>query len=244
MAIFAIADLHLSLGADKPMDIFPGWQDYVQKLEKSWRQLVAPTDTVVLPGDSSWAMKLGHCGADFAFIQSLPGQKWLLKGNHDYWWSTRSKMEQYVAAQGFDSIGFIHNNAVLAEGVALCGTRSWMYEPGQPHDEKVMARELGRLQASLEDAHRQAPEAEKLVFLHYPPVFAGSQVPQVVDLLRQFGVRRCFYGHLHGPVLRRAVQGLQGGVDYALVSADGLGFAPLQISTGVDVAEIAGMEDD
>ena len=124
MAIFTIGDLHLSLGTSKPMDIFSGWENYVERLRENWLAAVGPQDTVVLAGDTSWAMKLEDCSADFAFLQNLPGRKLLLKGNHDYWWTTMAKMNAYLAANGFDSLSFLHNNCVFAEGLALCGTRS------------------------------------------------------------------------------------------------------------------------
>ena len=147
MAIFVIGDLHLSLGADKPMDKFPGWQGYVQRIRENWLRLVAPGDTVVLAGDTSWGMKLEEAAPDFEFLEQLPGQKLLLKGNHDYWWATARKMEAFFEAQGFASLHLLHNNAYHVEGLALCGTRSWLFEPDEPHDEKVMNRELGRLKA-------------------------------------------------------------------------------------------------
>ena len=226
MSIFVIGDLHLSLGAEKPMDIFPGWQGYLPKLEKNWRTLVAPQDTVVLAGDTSWAMKLEETAADFAFIQSLPGQKILLKGNHDYWWTTAAKMERYLAANGFDTLHILHNNSYLVEGVSLCGTRSWMMDGSEPLDEKVMNREIGRLRMSLEAA---APETERVVFLHYPPVYPHANAPQVVGVLQEYGVKRCFYGHLHGNAIRFAQQGVVDGIEYRLISADGLGFCPYKI---------------
>lgn len=225
MAIFVIGDLHLSLGGAKPMDVFPGWQGYVQRLEENWRRLVGPGDTVVVAGDISWAMKLEDTAADFAFLESLPGQKLLLKGNHDYWWTTARKMETWFAGQGFFSLKLLHNNSYTVEGKALCGTRSWMFEPGEPHDEKVMARELGRLRMSLDAAQ----QGEKVVFLHYPPVYPGASAPQVTALLQEYGVKRCFYGHLHGAAIRHAVQGVVDGVEYRLISADSLGFCPYKL---------------
>lgn len=225
MAIFVIGDLHLSLGAQKPMDVFPGWQGYVGRLEENWRKLVAPSDTVVVAGDISWAMKLEATAADFAFLHSLPGQKLLLKGNHDYWWTTARKMEAYFAQMGFTSLRLLHNNSYLVEGRALCGTRSWMFDVGEAHDEKVMNRELGRLRASLAAAGNE----EKLVFLHYPPVYPNANALQVTELLREYGVKRCFYGHLHGASIRYAVQGLVDGVDYRLISADSIGFCPYKV---------------
>ncbi|MGD9560171.1 MAG: metallophosphoesterase [Oscillospiraceae bacterium] len=229
MALFTIADLHLSLGGDKPMDIFAGWQDYVQRLQANWRRKITPEDTVVLGGDNSWAMALKDTAADFGFIDALPGAKVLLKGNHDYWWSTRAKMEAFFAQCGFKTLSILHNNCLFAEGVALCGTRGWMLEAGEAHDQKVLDRELGRLQRSLEAAQQADATAEKLVFLHYPPVYHGGAFSAAVELMQAFGVRRCFYGHLHGPAIRHAVQGVVGGIEYRLVSADALLFDPLKV---------------
>ena len=225
MALYAIADLHLSLGADKPMDVFWGWKDYVPRLKANWNRLVKPEDTVVLPGDISWAMKLENAIEDFSFIDRLPGQKIILKGNHDYWWTTVSKMNAFCAAQGFTSIQFLNNNCYLAEQVAICGTRSWLFDPGEPHDQKVMNRELGRLRTSLESAK----DAEKLVFLHYPPRYPTGNADEVIALLQEYGVRECWYGHLHGASIRGAVQGEVDGIRYRLISADALGFCPLRI---------------
>ena len=139
MAIFVIGDLHMSMGADKPMDVFPGWEGYLPKLERNWRALIAPEDTVVLAGDTSWAMKLEDTRADFAFLQSLPGRKWLLKGNHDYWWTTARKMESYLAAEGFDSLHILHNNCCRVGDTALCGTRGWPFDDAAAQSAKIMA---------------------------------------------------------------------------------------------------------
>lgn len=226
MAIFVIGDLHLSLGTDKPMDVFPGWQGYLEKLKENWLALIAPGDTVVLAGDTSWAMKLEDTAADFAFLEGLPGKKLLIKGNHDYWWNSVSKMRGFFAQQGFASLEILHNSSVLAEGCALCGTRSWMMDAADPQNEKVRAREQGRLRASLAAA---APGCERLAFLHYPPVAPGGTAGEVVALLKEYGVRRCFYGHLHGASIRTARQGLIDGVEYRLISADALSFCPLRI---------------
>lgn len=226
MAIYTIGDLHLSLGCEKPMDIFPGWQGYMEKLERHWNTLVRPEDTVVLAGDTSWAMKLEDTVADFSFLQRLPGQKLLLKGNHDYWWTTVKKMERFLQENGFDSLHILHNNSILAEGLAVCGTRSWMFDVGEAHDEKVMSRELGRLRASLDAAQEGA---ERVAFLHYPPVYPNANAQQVIDLLKEYNVKRCFYGHLHGNAIRFAVQGMVDGIEYRLISADALAFCPYKI---------------
>ena len=155
MALFVLGDTHLSLGASKPMDIFPGWNDYVERLEKNWRKLIKPEDTIVLAGDISWAMRLTDTRKDFEFLQSLPGQKIIMKGNHDYWWSTVNKMNAYLKAEGFDTLHILHNNSYSVEGYALCGTRGWLFDAGEAHDEKVMNREIGRLRMSLKGIQHQ-----------------------------------------------------------------------------------------
>lgn len=229
MALYAIGDLHLSLGCDKPMDIFPGWEGYLQRLETAWRAQVQPEDTVVLAGDTSWAMKLENTYEDFAFLQSLPGKKLISKGNHDYWWNSKTKMDAWFEKNGFDSLAILHNNSYLVCGMAVCGTRSWMFRPQDKHDDKVMQREKGRLAASLQHAQQHYPQAEKLVFLHYPPLYPNADSPEMIELMRQYDVQRCYYGHLHGGMIRQAVQGDADGIVYALISADALGFSPLRI---------------
>ena len=227
MALFVLGDTHLSLGGAKPMDVFPGWNGYVEKLEANWRKLVKPEDTVVLAGDISWSMRLADTRKDFAFLNGLPGRKLIMKGNHDYWWSTANKMNEFFRAEGFDTLRLLHNNSYTVDGWALCGTRGWLFDAGEPHDEKVMNREIGRLRLSLEAAE---PGKEKLVFLHYPPVYTGADAPEIVAVLKEYGIKRCFYAHLHGKAIRFAVQGEVDGIRYKLVSADGLQFCPYKIT--------------
>ena len=227
MALFVLGDTHLSLGGAKPMDVFPGWNGYVEKLEANWRKLVKPEDTVVLAGDISWSMRLADTRKDFAFLNGLPGRKLIMKGNHDYWWSTANKMNEFFRAEGFDTLRLLHNNSYTVDGWALCGTRGWLFDAGEPHDEKVMNREIGRLRLSLQAAE---PGKEKLVFLHYPPVYTGADAPEIVAVLKEYGIRRCFYAHLHGKAIRFAVQGEVDGIRYKLVSADGLQFCPYKIT--------------
>ena len=236
MALFTIGDPHLSLGCDKPMDIFAGWEGYLPKLEQYWRATVAQQDTVVLAGDISWAMKLTHTVEDFAFLHSLPGRKIMLKGNHDLWWETLSKMEAYLAENGFDSLCFLHNNFFLVEGVAVCGSRGWMSDKPQGHDAKMIAREAMRLRASLQMAKTKAPLAEPVVFLHFPPFYSGQASQDLVQAMQEYGVKRCYYGHLHSSAMRWAVEGEQDGILYKLVSADKLGFVPLTVETCKDRA--------
>lgn len=230
MAVFVIGDLHLSLGTNKPMDVFPGWEGYLPKLEHNWRTLVRPEDTVVLAGDTSWAMNLQDTRADFAFLQTLPGQKWLLKGNHDYWWTTTRKMERFLQESDFDTLHILHNNACIIGQAALCGTRGWPFDDVAAQGEKLMAREAGRLRMSLQAA-QEIPR--KIAFLHYPPVYPGASAQELIAVLQDFGVTECYYGHLHGKSIRFAVQGEVDGIHYRLISADGLGFCPYKID-GVD----------
>ena len=227
MALFVLGDTHLSLGGAKPMDVFPGWNGYVEKLEANWRKLVKPEDTVVLAGDISWSMRLADTRKDFAFLNGLPGQKLIMKGNHDYWWSTANKMNAFFRAEGFDTLRLLHNNSYTVDGYALCGTRGWLFDADEPHDEEVMNREIGRLRLSLQAAE---PGKERLVFLHYPPVYTGADAPEIVAVLKEYGIRRCFYAHLHGKAIRFAVQGEVDGIRYKLVSADGLQFCPYKIT--------------
>ena len=226
MALYAIGDTHLSFGTDKPMDVFGGgWTGYVERLSRGF-EIVEPGDTVVLCGDLSWGMSLEEAREDFSFLNALPGQKVVLKGNHDYWWTTAAKMERFFRENGFDTLSLLHNNCRLYGDVALCGTRGWFYEEDRgEHSAKIFNRELLRLEASL----KAAGDREKICFLHYPPVYQGYRCREIMDLMERYGVTRCCYGHLHGGSHRLAVSGPVGGVDYQLVSADYLGFCPRKI---------------
>lgn len=230
MSLYTIGDLHLSLGSDKPMDVFKGWKNYVGRLEQSWLRLVEPEDTIVLAGDVSWGMSLEESKKDFAFIHALPGEKIILKGNHDYWWNSRAKMESFFEENHFTSIRILHNNCFFEEGVAICGTRGWVLEEGVEHDEKVMNREAGRLRTSLEAARKQDAAVERMAFLHYPPCLANGSVSQdLIDILHEYDVKKCYFGHLHGPALRWAVQGMWDDICYKLISADSISFVPYKI---------------
>lgn len=223
MALYTIGDTHLSLGSDKPMDVFGGaWEGYVEKLAQGL-SVLRPEDTLVIAGDISWGMSLEESEADFAWLDALPGRKILMKGNHDYWWNTAAKMNRFFAENGFSTLQILHNNCYEYGDYALCGTRGWFYE--ETGDQKVFKRELIRLEASL----KAAGERPKLCFLHYPPLYQGYSCPEIIALLEQYGVERCYYGHLHGGSHRLAVEGAQGGVEYHLVSADYVGFRPQKI---------------
>ena len=227
MALYAIGDLHLSLGADKPMDVFGGrWQGYMDKLREGF-SVLRPEDTTVLLGDLSWALELDGAKADFAYLAALPGRKLIVKGNHDYWWSTAARFARFCGENGFDNLAVINNNCFFYGGVALCGTRGWFYEEEQEgsHDEKIFRRELGRLETSL----RAAGDCEKFCFLHYPPRYRGYECPEILDLLARYGVSRCYYGHLHGESLKLALQGTERGIEFRLVSADYVNFKPQKV---------------
>lgn len=224
MALYAIGDLHLCLGAAKPMDVFGGnWVGYMEKLKDNF-SVIGPEDTTVLLGDLSWSLDLGSAAADFAWIDQIPGRKIILKGNHDYWWSTASKFYKFCNENSFENQWILNNNHYEYNGWAICGTRGWFYEEDRSgvHDEKVFKRELLRLEASLESAG----DLPKLVFLHYPPMYKGYSCTEILALLEKYEVRRCFYGHLHGASHNLAIQGLWNGIDYQLVSADFLNFKP------------------
>ena len=228
MSLFAIADPHLSLGTDKPMDVFHGWSDYVPRLKENWERLITDDDTVVIGGDISWAMRLEECDADFGFIHSLPGQKIFLKGNHDYWWQTKKKIEDYLALKGFDSIRILFNNAYEVGDFAVCGTRGWYYDKEGEHDIKVINREIGRLRTSYNAA--LATGKRPVVFLHYPPVYGDIECEEIMNALLELGVKTCYYGHLHGDrTHKNAVQGEYKGIDFHLISCDYTRFVPVLV---------------
>ena len=227
MALYAIGDLHLCLGAPKPMDVFGGtWVGYMDKL-KEGMSVIGPDDTTVLLGDLSWALDIQDARADFAWISEIPGRKIILKGNHDYWWSTANKFYQFCRENSFSEMLILNNNHYEYKDWAICGTRGWFFEEersGQ-HDEKVFKRELLRLEASL----KSAGERQKLVFLHYPPRYKGYECTQILALLKAYDVRSCYYGHLHGASHGLAVEGQWDGIDFKLVSADKLNFKPYYV---------------
>lgn len=227
MALYAIGDLHLSLGAEKPMDVFGGnWVGYMDALQASLFS-IKKEDTTILLGDLSWALDLQGAKPDFAFIDQIPGKKIILKGNHDYWWSTAKKFNQFCSENCFSNQFILNNNCYEYDGWAICGTRGWFFDQarGTEHDEKIFRRELMRLESSL----KAAGEKPKMVFLHYPPLYKGYECREILELLEKYEVRRCFYGHLHGPSHKMAMEGLWNGVEYRLVSADYLNFKPYPV---------------
>ena len=225
MSLFAIADLHLSFGVNKPMDVFLGWNDYVSKIKKNWLNQVKQNDTVVIAGDVSWGMDLNQAFKDFAFLNSLPGQKILLKGNHDYYFSTKTKLDKFFYENGFNSLNFLYNNSFECGDFSICGTRGWVNMTDKnDFDEKILKREAGRLNLSLKSA-KKTP----LVFLHYPPLFCKNRSLAILNILNTFKVARVFYGHLHGNACKCAVIGNFEGINYNLISSDYLNFNLLKI---------------
>lgn len=226
MALYAIGDLHLSLTADKSMEVFgPAWENYVSRIEASLGQLTAD-DVLILAGDTSWGIDLNEAEADFRFLDRFPCKKYLIKGNHDYWWSTVSKMKKFFEEKGITTLDFLHNNCFFYGEHAICGTRGWFLEEEQkPHNAKVLNREIGRLETSLQ----AAGEAPIWCFLHYPPLYQGYECPEILAALERHRVELCCYGHLHGPVIRRRTEGEHQGTAFSLISADYLGFQPKKI---------------
>ena len=226
--IYAIADLHLSFGTNKPMDVFSGWDNYTERIRENWQRLVEPDDTVVIAGDISWAMKLNEINKDFEYIQSLNGKKIILKGNHDYWWTTKSKMDKYIKESGFDSISILHNNYYVVEDTAICGTRGWFYDAEKDEDMLILKREVGRLKMSIEPAVKAG--YKPVVFLHYPPVYNGMECTEIMDVLREYEIEKCFYGHVHGGnAAKKAFVGEKDGIHFRLVACDYVKFTPMSI---------------
>ena len=207
MSLFTIGDLHLSFGHSKPMDVFPGWSNYTDRLRKNWMNIVSDNDTVVIPGDISWAMKLNDTIEDFKFINELPGKKIILKGNHDYWWTTRKKMDEFLICNSFDSIKILFNCAYKVDGFAICGTRGWFYDAEADEDKKILNREVGRLKTSIDAAVKLGGEI--IAFLHYPPVYANDEYSEILELLIDNNIKKCYYGHIHGALAhKKAITGL------------------------------------
>lgn len=223
MRIYAIGDLHLSFSDPKPMDIFgDGWRDHVARLSSAWNETVTKEDVVLVPGDCSWAMTLTGAAPDLAFIGALPGQKILLRGNHDYWWSSKTR----VACALPDGMRIIQNDSLPIGDYYVCGTRGWSLPDTNGftvNDQKIYDREVQRLALSLESAPKNA---QKLVMMHFPPLTKHLCDTAFTELMQQAGVQTCVYAHLHGAAHKSAFEGEHNGVQYMLVSGDYLGFCP------------------
>jgi predicted phosphohydrolase len=244
LSIFAIGDLHLSLSVPKPMDVFGGeWEGYVEKIKQGF-SVVAPEDTVVLCGDISWAMNIRDALLDFQFIDALPGKKLFLKGNHDYWFETAAKTRRFFEEHGLVGFEILNNNHYAVQTdvglVALCGTRGWLNPDvgtAKLTDEeialnkKISAREVIRLENSLKSAASSGAEfAETVCFLHYPPLFGGDANGEMIAMLQKYGIKRCFFGHVHGKHKKLAPKTPVGGISYSLISADNINFTPVRVS--------------
>lgn len=227
MALYTIADLHLSTSVNKPMDIFGGWEGHVERLAENWNKTVSPEDTVVIPGDISWGMDLDEARSDFGFINRLNGVKIIAKGNHDYWWTTMAKLNAFLAENGFDSIRFLHNNHYAYGKYGVCGTRGWINETEVPADAKVLAREAQRLEVSIKSAVNEG--LEPIVFLHYPPLYGNECNYDILDVMYKYNVRECYYGHLHGKSHKYAVCGERDGINFHLIAGDFVQFCPVLV---------------
>ena len=224
-----MADLHLCKGnPEKTMSIFNGWQYYQELIEKNWKELISDSDTIVLPGDISWGMSLKEAAPDFKFIEQLPGQKIVIKGNHDYWWTTNKKMEDFFAAEGCTSIKILHNNHYRYGEYGICGTRGWVNMPGETQDEKVLRREVQRLETSIRSALDEG--LKPIVFLHYPPIFATNFNYDILDVLYRYKIEECYYGHIHGKSAHDlCVKNTYDGINFHLIAGDYLQFIPEKI---------------
>ena len=234
MSIFVIGDLHLSFNNPKPMDIFgDNWSGHEEKIRSNWIENVNEDDLVILPGDFSWETYLNDTKLDFEFLNSLPGKKLLLKGNHDYWWTTVTSMKTFLKENDFTNIDFLYNNSYEFEDKIICGTRGWSIIDEEA-DKKLINRELIRLEISLKDGiDKYGNDKEIIVFMHYPPItkakIISEQEAEFVELMKKYNVKRCYYGHLHGASIADAVEGDVEGIEFKLVSADGLDFKLLKI---------------
>lgn len=224
MALFTISDLHLSFTANKPMDKFYGWENYVDKIYARWQKTVSANDTVVLPGDFSWALKLEDALQDFLFLENLNGKKILLKGNHDLWWSTRKKIEEFFAQHQIGTVSLVHNSVCEAEEFCVCGTRGWFFDDAA--NRKILLREAMRLQTSLQLAQQTGKRIA--VFLHYPPVYNGQVCEEIFSVLQKYGVQTVYYGHIHGAGRNYAVTEWKG-IRFKLISCDCIDFTPYRI---------------
>ncbi len=242
MAVFVMSDLHLSTnqGTDKSMEVFGNrWRDYINRIKNNWNRLVTPVDTVIVNGDISWAMTLEEARSDFEFLNSLNGTKIISKGNHDFWWSTASKIKVFFEENKIDTVKLLHNNAHIAEDFIICGSRGWYNDdkistmPQNADYQKIVSREAARLRLSLGEAAKlDGGERERLVFLHFPPVWGDFVCGEILDVLREFGVKRCFFGHIHG-LYEIPANFTHEGIKFIMTSADFLNFTPLFIKNSL-----------
>jgi predicted phosphohydrolase len=244
MPIYVLSDLHLSTAAaNKSMEVFgPRWQDYISKIEKNWNAVVGKGDTVIVPGDISWATRLEESESDLRFLDSLNGYKLIGKGNHDFWWSTATKMNAFFKEKNINTISILYNNAYLIEDKIVCGTRGWFPEEakqvtvGDVDYDKIVNRELTRLMLSLDEAHglqqtyelEIGPKLPIIVFLHFPPVWGGLVMEDFIKLMKRYDVKECYFGHIHGGYVGSG-RFKHEDIKFALTSSDFLNFYPLKI---------------
>lgn len=230
MAIYAIADLHLSFNTNKPMNVF-GWIDYEEKIKNDWLERVNNNDIVMLPGDFSWEIKLQNTYKDFSFINELPGTKILLKGNHDLWWTTLKSMREFLKQNEFSNIDFLYNNSYEYDGKILAGTRGWDIKADTDQDKKIIIREVRRLENSILNGIKKYGENKEIIaFMHYPPIERGNTNNEFTKVLQKYNVKTCIYGHLHGEAHKYAIEGNIDGINYKLVSCDYTNFKLIKIS--------------
>ena len=233
MSIYVIGDLHLSFGVNKPMNIFgENWEKHYEKIKENWLRKVKDEDTVILPGDFSWATYLEESEKDFEFLNNLSGKKILLKGNHDYWWTTVTKMKKFLEEKNIQNIDFLYNNSFLIENKIIAGTRGWIINPNSKENYKILKRENDRLKLSLESGIKSFGEDKEIIaFLHYPPFYKDT-VSEEIDFkktLENYKVKKCFYAHLHSDSHKEAIEGKINGIEYCLVSSDYLKFDLLKL---------------
>ena len=235
MSIFVIADLHLSFNDPKPMSIFgTNWKNHEEKIKKDWISKVKNDDTVLLLGDFSWAMHLNETLKDFEYLNSLPGKKILLRGNHDYWWTTKTKMEKFIKESGFENIAFMQNDSIEIENKIFCGTRGWsLLNTETDNSRKIISRECIRLELSIQNALSKYQEGKEIIVcMHYPPILKTNieknEFSDFFRILKKYNIKKCFYGHLHGTSIKEALEGDVLGIELHLVSADGLDFKLLK----------------
>ena len=235
MAIYAIADLHLSFKDNKPMDIFgDNWEKHTEKLKINWLEKVKNEDTVILSGDFSWAMYLKDTDYDFKYLSELPGRKILLKGNHDYWWNTLNKMREFLKNNNIKNIDFLYNNSFLIENKIIVGTRGWNLLEIE-NDKKMIKRENIRLELSIQDGINKFGKSKEIIaFMHYPPIVKqnvqNDEANEFINVLKKYNIKKCYYGHLHGAAIKEAIEGKFFGIEFKLVSADGLGFDLIKVT--------------
>lgn len=234
MSIFTIGDLHLSFKQNKPMSIFgANWENHEEKIKKDWKQKVQENDLVILPGDFSWATYLEETYEDFKYLNELPGKKLLLKGNHDYWWTTVTSMRKFLKNNNFQNIDFIYNNSYEFENCIIVGTRGWSQLEDE-NDKKLLNREKIRLELSIKDGiNKYGKDKEILLFMHYPPItnqqIMSNETNEFIQIIKKYNIKKCYYGHLHGVAIKDALIGEYMGINFYLVSADGLEFKLLKI---------------